>query len=55
VGEDAVFKQIRYEKDGLVLIPKSDNNRHQIWYVSDQGIIEAPSNVVALSIYLTLG
>jgi len=30
VGEDAVFKQIRYEKDGLVLIPKSDNNRHQI-------------------------
>jgi len=25
------------------------------WYVSDRGIIEAPSNVVALSIYLTLG
>jgi DUF2075 family protein len=30
VGDDATFKQIKYEKDGLVLIPKSTNYEHKI-------------------------
>ncbi|MCU0678167.1 MAG: DNA mismatch repair protein [Candidatus Pacebacteria bacterium] len=30
IGDDATFKQIRYEKDGLVLIPNSNNPEHKI-------------------------
>lgn len=29
IGEDATLKEIRYEKDGLVLIPRSDNPMHK--------------------------
>lgn len=30
VGEDATLKKIKYEKDGLVLIPRSSNPEHKI-------------------------
>ncbi|MFM2424211.1 MAG: hypothetical protein RLZZ70_602 [Candidatus Parcubacteria bacterium] len=30
IGDDATLKQIRYENDGLVLIPKSNNPKHPI-------------------------
>jgi uncharacterized protein len=30
IGDDATLKQIKYENDGLVLIPKSTNQQHQV-------------------------
>lgn len=30
IGDEATLKKIKYEKDGLVLIPKSTNHTHQI-------------------------
>ena len=29
IGDEATLKEIRYEKDGLVLIPKSTNTKHK--------------------------
>jgi DUF2075 family protein/SOS-response transcriptional repressor LexA/predicted GIY-YIG superfamily endonuclease len=34
IGEDATLKQIKFEKDGLILIPKSSNPAHKIRKIS---------------------
>ena len=30
IGDEATLKQIKYEKDGLVLIPRSTNSVHKV-------------------------
>ena len=49
-----MFRQTRIENSLSIRLHKFSIDE-AFWYVSDRGIIEAPSNVVALSIYLTLG
>lgn len=36
IGDEATLKQIRYEKDGLVLIPRSTNQIHQVRKLTEQ-------------------
>ena len=48
------FSQVNIENELNVRLQKFSIDE-AFWYISDRGIIEAPSNVVALSIYLTLG
>jgi len=49
-----VYRQINIENNLNIRLQKFMIDE-AFFYVSDRGIIEAPSDVIALSIYLTLG